>query len=55
MLWSNYIDPNGELINLLYRICGIHVCTHAYRRNRTHKHESRIVYVGTGAFDSPKF
>lgn len=54
MLWSNYIDQNGELINHLYRIYGILVCIHAYRRNRTHKRESRIIYVGTGAFDSPE-
>ena len=42
-----------KLFNHLYRIYGIHVCTHAYHRNRTHKHGSRIIFGRIGAFDSP--
>ena len=39
----------GELLNHLYRIYGILVCTHALDRNQTHKHEGRIIYGRIGA------
>ena len=42
-----------KLFNHLYRIYGIHVCIHAYHHNQTHKHGSRIIYGGIGAFVSP--
>lgn len=44
-----------ELLNHLYRICGIHECIHTYHRSRIHMHEYKIIYGGSGAFVSPKF
>ena len=44
-----------ELLNHLYRICGIHECIHTYHRSRIHTHEYKIIYGGSGAFVSPKF
>lgn len=42
-----------KLINHLYRIYGILGHIHALDRNQTHKHGSRIIYVGIGAYCSP--
>ncbi|OTG88920.1 hypothetical protein B9T34_14265 [Acinetobacter sp. ANC 3813] len=44
-----------KLFNYLYRIYDILVCIHAHGCNQTHKHESRIIYEGIGACESPEF